>query len=492
MGSRSRGAGATRSRSRPLVWFRADLRVRDNTALARACAEANDGVVGVFALCPHQWKSHHWSGARVEFVLRNLEALSRELSSLGIPLVVVQEPLFAHVPIRLVELARDHRCTSLWMNLEYEVNERQRDAKVIEAFAADGLGVNAFTDQVAVSPHDVRTGAGGYYSVFGPFLRKWLATLEHRTPAIQRKPRRQAIRPKVASSRVPRQLPGFSSRVPESTWPAGEQHAHARLRSFVRTRMEHYDTHRDVPHLDATSTLSPYLAAGVLSVRQCLGAASGGPGKLLTGLSAGATRWCTELAWREFYRHVLAGFPRVCMDRPFDVRTESVRWRDDDEAFVRWREGKTGIPIVDAGMRQLGSTGWMHNRLRMITATFLTKNLLIDWRRGERHFMAHLVDGDFANNNGGWQWCASTGTDAVPYFRVFNAVAQSRRFDPEGEVIRRFVPELRGVSPGDVHLPPPSVREVAGYPAPMVDLGKTRQRAIDEFRRALGRARRAK
>jgi deoxyribodipyrimidine photo-lyase len=197
---------------------------------------------------------------------------------------------------------------------------------------------------------------------------------------------------------------------------------------------------------------------------------------------SGPGTWISELIWREFFRHLIVAFPRLCMGRNFQRQYDRLPWREDDAAFDAWCEGRTGVPIVDAAMRQLAQTGWMHNRRRMIVAMFLTKNLLLDWRLGERHFMQHLVDGDLASNNGGWQWAASTGTDAAPYFRVFNPVSQSEKFDPGGVYVRRWVPELADVEDAAVHAPPPLARSRFGYPEAIVDLKASRARAIEVFK----------
>ncbi|HBT32829.1 MAG TPA: deoxyribodipyrimidine photo-lyase, partial [Pusillimonas sp.] len=238
----------------------------------------------------------------------------------------------------------------------------------------------------------------------------------------------------------------------------------------------------DFPATPGTSQLSPYLAAGLISVRQCLYAAlQANQGELETG-RAGILTWVNELLWREFYLQLMYSFPALSMHRAMKPETEAVVWRDAPDDFNRWCKGDTGVPIVDAAMRQLNDTGWMHNRLRMVVAMFLSKNLLIDWRYGERYFMQNLVDGELAANNGGWQWSASTGADAAPYFRVFNPVSQSQRFDPEGKFIRKWVPELKEVDTKEIHDPLPLTREVCGYPVIMVDLKVTRQRAIEAFK----------
>jgi deoxyribodipyrimidine photo-lyase len=278
---------------------------------------------------------------------------------------------------------------------------------------------------------------------------------------------------------------GFRSPVDASHWPAGEAAARRRLEQFARTAVGDYHVTRDLPALDGTSALSPYLAAGVLSVRQCLAAAAAANGGRVDEGEPGPVTWVSELAWRDFYQHVLVAFERVSKGRAFKPETEGVRWRSDPDGLARWREGRTGYPIVDAAMRQLAATGWMHNRMRMVTAMFLTKDLLVDWREGERFFMQHLVDGDLGANNGGWQWSASTGTDAQPYFRVFNPSSQSKRYDPDGNYIRHYVPALRGVSTALLHAPEKLSAEVlrhTGYPPRIVDHDRARVRAIEAFR----------
>jgi deoxyribodipyrimidine photo-lyase len=260
------------------------------------------------------------------------------------------------------------------------------------------------------------------------------------------------------------------------------------LREFITKRGDDYKAKRDFPAIDGTSSLSPHLAIGTVSPRQCVIAAmeanTSGKGSKLDNGSDGLVHWISEVMWREFYIHILVGYPRVCMHRAFQLSTEQLRWNENPTHFEAWCQGKTGVPIVDAGMRQLLATGWMHNRMRMVTAMYLTKNLFIDWRKGEKWFMQHLVDGFLASNNGGWQWSASTGTDAAPYFRIMNPVSQSQKFDAQGEYIRTFVPELRDVEGEGIHEPwelPLLLRTKLDYPEPLVNLTKSRQDAIDKF-----------
>jgi deoxyribodipyrimidine photo-lyase len=477
---------------RILVWFRADLRTTDNRALYEACREAERGVVAVFTLCPEQWLEHDWAAIKVEFLLRNLQELSAGLARLGIPLRLVVKKCFADVPAALESLVRREDCDALFLNREYEINERRRDRAVERRLDGLGVEVRAFTDQVVLEPGEVLTKTGAFFKVFTPFKRAWIRRVLDlgEIPALGR-PRRQGSGLEREADRIPATVKGFdiASGRPD-LWPGGERHARQRLRRFIENRIDTYHERRDVPSVNGTSTLSPYLTAGVLSPRQCLHAAIEANGGRLASddsRSAGPSVWIGELIWREFYKHLLVGFPRLSRNRPFRLETEALRWRESDADCDAWCRGRTGVPIVDAAMRQLDSTGWMHNRLRMIAAMFLSKDLFLDWRLGERHFMRSLVDGDLAANNGGWQWSSSTGTDAAPYFRIFNPVSQSRRFDPEGKFIRKFVPELSELGPREIHEPwklPAGRRAGLDYPDPICDHKVARARAIATWKRS--------
>ncbi|MFG0257781.1 MAG: deoxyribodipyrimidine photo-lyase [Phycisphaerales bacterium JB043] len=472
---------------RSLVWFRSDLRVRDNPALHEAARVSDHGVVGLFVVCPRQWQQHDWAPIRVDFVLRNLREFSSDLEGLNIALRVIETPDFTDVPEAILGVAQEHGCDRLLFNEEYEVHERRRDEDVTDLLKRHAIGVDTFCDQCVIEPATLLTGKREFYKVFTPFKRAWLtkygSNVSTRAP-LDAVPAQDALvgRP----DEVPARVPGFEcGNAREDLWPAGERAAHERLTGFLQTRLHAYKRDRDVPALDATSTLSPYLTSGVLSTRQCVHVAVEESGGQLDSMAEGCECWVTELIWREFYRHILVGFPRVSMHRAFNPDTERIRWNECDDHFEAWREGRTGYPIVDAGMRQLRETGWMHNRLRMILAMFLSKNLFLDWRRGERFFMRNLIDGDLASNNGGWQWSASTGCDAAPYFRIFNPYTQSRRFDPNGEFIRRHVHELRDVEGDDVHDPemmPELPRSQLDYPRPIVDHSTTRAHAIEVFK----------
>jgi deoxyribodipyrimidine photo-lyase len=463
---------------RGLVWFRGDLRTVDNPALHHAARRADRGVVGVFLIARRQWDEHDWGPVKIDFILRSVAAHSAILAQLNIPLRVLEVPSFAGAPEALLTAAREHGCDELFANHEYEVNERRRDKRVAEVFTAAGLGVQFYHDQTVVPPDVLRTGKGGFYSVYTPFRRSWVAHVKERLPvALLPAPEAQAPTG-IASDEVPIEY----SHVSPEIWMAGEREAQRRLNQFLGFRVGDYHVKRDLPAEEGTSALSPYLAAGVISARQCLSAAMAANGGKLDEGREGVVTWIAELVWREFYRHVLVGWPRVSMNRPFKLATERVKWRNDAGEFERWRTGQTGVPIVDAAMRQMRQMGWMHNRVRMIAAMYLTKHLLIDWRWGERHFMRSLVDGDLASNNGGWQWSASTGTDAAPYFRIFNPVSQSTKCDEHGAYIRRFCPELASLDDKAIHDPPPLLRQACGYPEMLVDLKAGRERALAAFK----------
>ncbi len=464
-----------------LMWFRSDLRVQDNTALHHACKGAGDGVVGIFNICPKQWMKHDWGRARVDFVLRNVRELSENLAKLNIPLLIIRCEDFADSPKKLLAIARRHKCTSLYFNQEYEINEQSRDREVTELFEKHALPVHAYTDQVIIKPDGIRTKSGGVYSVFTPFKRSWCAVA--RDTGLPRKltaPGKQKPL-KIEADHVPLKLPGFAGQAHSQTWPAGEWEGGKRLKKFIASRIDSYHRDRDYPCINGTSTLSPYLAAGVISPRAVMRAAVDANGGKFDSGRKGVVTWISELIWREFYRYILVGYPWVGRDKPFKAETDDLPWSYDESHFAAWCEGRTGYPLVDAGMRQLTQTGWMHNRLRMVVAMFLTKDLFIDWRWGERFFMQNLVDGDFASNNGGWQWSASTGTDAAPYFRFFNPYTQSKRYDPKGLFIRRYVKELAVVGDKDVHCPIEAVCRENGYPTPIINREQTRGKVVEAF-----------
>lgn len=462
-----------------LVWLRSDLRIHDNSALAAAAAKGP--VVAVFLRSVAQWQTHGHGATKIDFWARSVAALKASLNGLNIPLLHRDIDHYDEAAQVLLDIAREHQITQLHFNYEYALNEQRRDQSVLDAFQQAGITVQGHHDAVAFAPGSLLTGKGDYYGVFTPFSKAWHKQVTAQQLALRDTP---GVQPPLAIDSDPLPAPPSLDNDPvdKRLWPAGEEAASDNLERFLRFRGRHYKQQRDFPNVRGTSELSPYLALGMISYRQCLQAVmSENSGHLADG-DAGLTSWVNELIWREFYQHVAVGFPQVCRHQPFQEHTKQLRWRDDDKGFQTWCEGRTGYPIVDAAMRQLVTTGWMHNRLRMVTAMFLSKHLLIDWRRGEAFFMRHLIDGEFCANNGGWQWAASTGTDAAPYFRIFNPTTQSTRFDPEGEFIAHWLPELKSLPKKARHAPPQDMLNPTDYPAPIVDHKAARQRALDAFK----------
>ncbi len=465
-----------------LHWFRTDLRVHDNLALS--AAQASGPVAALYIATPSQWREHDDAPIKQDYWRRNLQILEAELRARGIPLLYMEVATYRDIPALLARVLPAWQVRALHCNREYPVNEQLRDAAVHTVCSELGVMMQLHDDQILVAPERVLNKSGEPYKVFTPYSRVMRELLQQGLPHAavlqkQASAQKRHIEPVLVQLPEQRQLHelGWPAIEPgwERYWPAGEAAAQKQLDAFCESRIDTYKAQRDLPAVSGTSQLSPALAAGVLSIRACWRRATLGQD------SEGVFTWQNELLWRDFYKYIMWHYPHVCKKMAWRDDVGHVPWRHDKKDFALWCEGRTGIPIVDAAMRQLLETGWMHNRLRMLTAMFLTKQLLIDWRWGERWFMQHLVDGDFAANNGGWQWSASTGTDAAPYFRIFNPVTQSRRFDAEGKFIRQFVPMLAALDNAAIHEP--GLLRPNNYPAPMIDLAFGRERALNAFKK---------
>ena len=466
-----------------LMWLRSDLRTQDNTALSEAMLSGP--TIALYLITPQQWQRHDDAPCKVDFWLRNLAELQRALARLNVPLLVRHCADWGDAPAQLAEVCHQHNVCAVHVNEEYGVNESLRDQQVAAYLRQQDIAWHSHLDQLFFRPGSVLTRSGSYFQVYSQFRKVCYERLHSALPTRIAPLKAQAPQA-IASDPIPEAVAGFTT--PGASlrelWPAGEDAAQQRLQRFADEQVSEYDRQRDFPARPGTSQLSAYLAAGVLSPRQCLHAAlSANQGEFDSG-NPGAVTWINELLWREFYKHILVGYPRVSRHRAFRLETEALRWRDAPQELAAWQEGRTGLPLIDAAMRQLQATGWMHNRLRMVVAMFLTKNLLIDWREGERFFMRQLIDGDLAANNGGWQWSASTGTDAAPYFRIFNPISQSQKFDPDGHFIRHWLPELASLNKRDIHDPAAlgGLFAPSGYPRPIVDLSRSRERALSAFK----------
>lgn len=427
-----------------VFWFRRDLRLKDNAALYHAL-KAGRPVMPVFIFDREILDDLPRRDARLLFIHRQLSRLKDQLEAMGSSLWVYEgRPLEVWR-----QLIQQEEVEAVFANHDYEPYARSRDAAVEALLKESGIAFHTFKDQVMFEKREILTQQGKPYTVFTPYSRQWKARLkESGIPAYDTEPYLQHfVKGEAPPLPTPEAL-GFE-----------EVEVHAPAARVDEEVLRVYDQKRNFPALNATSRLSVHLRFGTLSIRQ---------------LVQQATRlnetYLNELIWREFYMQILWNFPHV-VHGPFKKEYAAIAWEDDEAAFRRWCEGKTGFPIVDAGMRQLNATGYMHNRVRMITASFLVKDLLINWQWGEAYFAEKLLDYELSSNNGGWQWAAGCGTDAAPYFRIFNPQSQQKKFDPDCAYIRKWVPEYG----------------TPAYPAPMVDHRQARQQCLQLYRQALNR-----
>ena len=457
-----------------LIWFRGDLRCGDNPALDQALHGA-DRVSALYLQTPQQDRQHHRGPRQQAFIQANLQALQEQLLRLGIELHRLQAPDYTGAPAAIASLVEEQQVSQVFANREPGVNEERRDHAVARAIAAP---LKRFNGDCVLKYGSVLSGKGEMFRVFTPFRTAWLNIIRQRGYTCLAAPDDGATPDQ--GDRPAEKEQAFAD------WPAGEQTALARLDQFLQDGLEDYAEQRDFPGVAGTSGLSPYLAIGALSPRQCLQALQDHLGYLPMSPGETGFAWLNELVWREFYRHLMVAFPRVSMDRSFKPDMDALKWVDNSAHFDAWCNGMTGYPVVDAAMRCLNQTGWMHNRLRMVVASFLTKDLQIDWRQGEHYFMQQLLDADFASNNGGWQWAAGTGADAAPYFRIFNPTSQGEKFDRDGDFIRQWVPELASVPSKQLHQPQTWLdthQPDHAYPPPVVDHALARKQTLARYQR---------
>lgn len=460
---------------RIIHWFRRDFRITDNTAL-NAAVISGEAVIPVYIMS--EWQGgNQWTGsARQEFLCGSLASLAKNLEAVGGRLIIRRGEAVEELK-RLIE---ETGATAIFANRDPDPFGRAVETRLATLCEEKGVELSLHKDICIHDRDEVLTGQGTVYRVFTPYSKAWFA-LSKPGPT-------GAIRQLSTPSEIP-SLPlpqladwGLSSSavVPD----AGERAARERLKAFLTQSIGIYGAQRDQPSITGTSHLSQDLRFGLISPRQIYAAAK----KVEEGLPPegrkSVMKFLTEIVWREFYMQLLWHYPEL-LEQEFNTTWRGMEWPglpDQPDAFDRWCEGRTGFPIVDAGMRQLAATGWMHNRVRMIVAMFLTKDLHLDWRLGEAFFMRSLVDGEIASNNGGWQWSAGTGADAAPYFRIQNPWSQTKRYDPQGLYIRKWVPELSSVPILSLLDPPVEARPIAsGYPLPMLDHSTERDRTLDLF-----------
>ncbi len=453
-----------------IVWFRRDLRVADNPALY-AAAERGRVLPLFIDEPPAAWAP----GAASRYWLhQSLTAHARELAERGAALLIRRgDPVEV-----LAELVQACGADAVYWNRRYEPAAIDRDTRVKECLGAL-CEVRSFQGHVLFEPTRIATAGGTPYRVFTPFHKACLAHGEP-APPLPAPQRLRAVLPRPDGLAL--DALGLEPRIDwadgiRETWQFGERAAHERLEAFIDGALVDYPGQRDFPGIAGVSGLSPHLCFGEISARSVWHEVRAAQAAVDRGLfDRAAHAWLRQLTWREFAYHLMYHYPRT-VDEPLREEFDAMAWLDDEEGLAAWTRGATGFPLVDAGMRELWRTGSMHNRVRMVVASFLTKHLGVHWLAGARWFWDTLVDADLANNTLGWQWVAGCGADAAPYFRIFNPYSQSRKFDADGDYLRRWLPELEGLDGAAIHEPPPT----PGYPAPIVDLKAAREAALARY-----------
>ncbi|KAH7405699.1 FAD binding domain of DNA photolyase-domain-containing protein [Phaeosphaeria sp. MPI-PUGE-AT-0046c] len=477
-------------------WFHPkDLRIQDNTALHHASELAQTSkkpLVCIYINCPADESWHGTSPARVDFMCEGLKIMQKELKELNIPLVFLECEDRKKIVSTVIAWFKEQNVSHVFGNYEYEIDELRRDIKLVKE-AGDGIQVSLYHDQTVVEPGTMLTGSGTPMKVFTPYHKTWLSIIKEEPELLDTSPP-PAANPSSAKKELkdlfdtpapkPAKDKQFSSdeerkRI-RKLWPAGHAAGAKRMDAFLK-QIDHYASTRSNPAKDSTSRLSAYFSAGMFSVREALQKVSdynhGSTDFTETGSRHGVYGWVREIVFRELYRQTTMTTPHTSMNLPQNLKFDFVQWEDDEEGWERWYKGTTGEPFIDAGMRQLNHEAYMHNRLRMNVSSYLYCNLLLDYRRGERYFAETLIDWDLSNNTQGWE----------PSYTVFNPVSQAEKNDPDGDYIRKWVPELANVEGKAIFAPyarlPKEEFEKLGYPKPYIDWKKTKQRCMERFKR---------
>jgi deoxyribodipyrimidine photo-lyase len=484
-----------------LHWFRSkDIREDDNRGLHAAAEKAKEGsghLITMYLFSPKDMEWHGTSAARSDFIFESLRKLKSSLQEKNIPLAIVTAEERGQKTDKVMQFVKDHDVSHIYANIEYEVDELRRDIKVAKHVQEQkDLSFDALHDQTVVRPGVIVTGSGGPMKVFTPYHKAWLIKTKGDPSLLDLVPApkgndKDALKQfkDLFDSEIP-SLPEskqFESKEDEQRirklWPAGHDAGIKRVHEFLEKKIRNYAQDRSMPALDPSSRLSPYFSSGIISVREALAITKKfNDNKHFDQGDAGVASWVREIVFREFYRQITVITPHTTMNLPQNLKFDNVQWEDDEEGWKKWYEGKTGVPFVDAGMRQLNTEAYMHNRLRMNTSSYLSGNMLIDYRRGERYFAEHLIDWDMSNNTQGWE----------PSYTIFNPVAQAEKTDPEGDFIRKWVPELKDVKGKAIFAPHERLSkaefEKLDYPAPHVDYRESAQRAKERYKRDLASA----
>lgn len=448
-----------------LCWIRRDLRLHDHAALSHALKDGETTVVFIFdSITLSHFKDPQ--DRRVTFIYESLTELEKKLQKHGSSLLI----RYGNPQEEIPKLAQELKVKAVYCNRDYGPYAKQRDASVHKTLQSQDVAFHQFKDSVYFEKQEVLTNTGGIYKVFTPYKNKWIEKLEENDRIIpsfecQLKNLRKWHNPKNIILHNWFNEIGYVETPP--VLPGGTSEALKRLKDF-ENRINDYKDNRNYPAIDGTSNLSVYIRFGNLSVRDMVRVA-------ISHQSEGARTWLSEIVWRDFYQMILDTHPHVVKES-FKREYDQIQWLGSSEDFKAWCEGETGFPLVDAAMRCFNQTGMMHNRLRMVVASFLCKTLLVDWRLGEKYFAQKLLDFDLAANNGGWQWSSSSGCDAQPYFRIFNPYSQSKKFDENGDFIRAWIPELAHLSAPEIHQPDPLL--TPDYPRPIVSYEENRRRCL--------------
>ncbi|KAI5364665.1 Putative cryptochrome/DNA photolyase class 1, cryptochrome/DNA photolyase, FAD-binding protein [Septoria linicola] len=482
-----------------LHWFRSkDLRMQDNKALYAASQKAKEGdsLITAYLHSPSDLEWHGTSPARTDFILETLSILQKDLSGKNVPLAILTADERGQKTSKVLDFVEEHDISHIYANFEYEVDELRRDIDLAEKLKERSVGFELYHDQTVVVPGELKTGAGGPMKVFTPYHKAWLSETKsdpslldlagevEGNDAAAKKEHSALFDSKIPSPQSSKQFESDEEKKRvRGLWPAGHDAGIERLKHFLDKKVKNYAAHRSEPALDPSSRLSAYISAGVISIREILHhAKKANDGKHFDEGDRGIDSWVRELVFREFYRQVTVTTPHGNMNLPQNLKFDFVHWEDDEEGYKKWEEGTTGMPFVDAGMRQLKHEKYMHNRLRMNTSSYLRANMLIDYRRGERYFAETLIDWDLSNNTQGWE----------PSYTIFNPVVQAEKCDKEGDYIRKWVPELKDLKGKDVFDPYNRLSkadfEKLGYPAPHVDFKESQQRAKERYKQDLADA----
>ncbi|KAF9428950.1 hypothetical protein BGZ94_000345 [Podila epigama] len=484
-----------------LMWFRNDLRLQDNKALHEASVRAKAAgthLIGLFIISKAEWVASNEAPVKIDFWLRNLAKLKKALDDLSIPLIVKETGASSDIPNIIGSIVKEHSISHIHWNADYTAKGLKRDELVKSSLTSIPQTYVVITDdKCVIPPREIMTKINTPFQNFELFMTSWFVKVEAKRQYLDLVPgpgaNADGAKTEFATyfqADVPSSYPhNLDLEEVERLYPAGEDTAQKRLDSFIKETVSKYHTVSYLVGHEGSNSLTPFIANGILSHRQCVSMArSVNSNKVMVG-NEGVKQWVTEFILREFYTHIMLLFPRIAEEKAYIAATEDIRWSSDERKFSLWCQGKTGYPIVDAGMRQLNSVGFMNARARKIVQCFLVKDLMMSWQKGEKYFLSKLIDGDVAFNNGSWQWCAATGIDCQPYFTSNSPLTQSQRRDPHGEYIRHWVPELESLSDTQVHDPfrlmPAKDFTKLGYPRPMVDHMDAKKKYVEEYKRVL-------